>query len=162
MARWTGTWLSGLGAAGVERPRDGWRGRRLGLPPEGAGAVATTGSRLAAFFVDAIASGLVAAPFFSDPTDSRRGLAGVGVLAVMNILLLTLGGQTFGMKLIGIRVVPVRGDSGRPGFLAACIRTALLTLLLPALIFDRDGRGLHDKASGTVAVRTRDARSFAD
>jgi len=161
MARWTGTWLSGLGAAGVQAPADGWRGRRLGLPPEGPGAVATTGSRVAAFMLDSVASGLVVLPFFADPTDSRRGLAGVAVLAVMNIVLLPLTGQTFAMRLLGIKVHALRG-TGRPSFLAACIRTALLTLLLPALIFDRDGRGLHDKAAGTVVVRTRSARPFGD
>ena len=162
MARWTGTWLSGLGAAGVQAPADGWRGRGLGLPPEGTGAVATTGSRVAAFFLDAVASGLVVLPFFTDPYDSRRGLAGVAVLAVMNIVLVSLSGQTFAMRLLGIRVHALRGGSGRPSLLAALVRTALLTLLLPALIFDRDGRGLHDRAAGTVVVRTRSARSFGE
>ena len=33
------------------------------------------------------------------------------------------------------------------------LRTALLLLLVPALITDRDGRGLHDRAAGTVVVR---------
>jgi uncharacterized RDD family membrane protein YckC len=31
----------------------------------------------------------------------------------------------------------------------------LLALLVPALIWDRDGRGMHDKAAGTALVRTR-------
>jgi uncharacterized RDD family membrane protein YckC len=35
----------------------------------------------------------------------------------------------------------------------AALRTALLMLLIPALISDRDGRGLHDRAAGTVVVR---------
>jgi len=161
MPRWTETWLTGLASAGVDRSPDGWRGRRLGLPPEGVGAIATTGSRVAAFAVDAIASGLVAAPFFSDPTDSRRGVAGIGVLALMNIVLLTLSGRTFGMRLIGIRVVPLGELGGRPPLLAASVRTALLCLLIPALIFDRDGRGLHDKASGTAVVKATGSRSFA-
>lgn len=161
MARWTGTWLSGLGAAGVRTgPRDGWRGRRLGLPPEGEGAVATTGGRVAAFFVDSLASGLVAALIISDPLDQRRGLLGVAILAIVNIVPLSLTGRTLGMRLIGLRVRPVSGDAGRIGFLPACLRTALLTLLFPALIFDRDGRGLHDKAAGTVVVRAKGARSF--
>jgi uncharacterized RDD family membrane protein YckC len=30
----------------------------------------------------------------------------------------------------------------------------LLCLLVPALISDRDGRGLHDKAARTAVVRT--------
>jgi len=31
---------------------------------------------------------------------------------------------------------------------------ALLVLLVPALVMDRDGRGLHDRAAGAVVVRT--------
>jgi hypothetical protein len=35
------------------------------------------------------------------------------------------------------------------------IRTALLFLLLPALVWDRDGRGLHDRLSTTALIRDR-------
>jgi uncharacterized RDD family membrane protein YckC len=34
-------------------------------------------------------------------------------------------------------------------------------LVIPAVFMDRDGRGLHDKAAGTLVVRTREARPFA-
>jgi uncharacterized RDD family membrane protein YckC len=34
-------------------------------------------------------------------------------------------------------------------------------LVVPAVVMDRDGRGLHDKAAGTLVVRTRAARPFA-
>jgi len=37
----------------------------------------------------------------------------------------------------------------------AVLRTALLALVLPALARDGDGRGWHDRASGTIVVRTR-------
>jgi hypothetical protein len=33
------------------------------------------------------------------------------------------------------------------------VRTVLLCLLIPAFITDRDQRGLHDRAAGTVLVR---------
>ena len=33
------------------------------------------------------------------------------------------------------------------------MRTALLLLVIPAVIFDPDQRGLHDKVVGTVLVR---------
>ena len=43
---------------------------------------------------------------------------------------------------------------GRPlGLVGVFVRTLLLCLLVPALIWDRDGRGLHDKAVGSVLVR---------
>ena len=37
-----------------------------------------------------------------------------------------------------------------PGWLL--LRTALLGFLIPAVVWDRDRRGLHDKAAGTVVV----------
>jgi hypothetical protein len=33
------------------------------------------------------------------------------------------------------------------------IRTVLLLLVVPAAVWDRDSRGLHDKAAGAVQVR---------
>jgi hypothetical protein len=35
------------------------------------------------------------------------------------------------------------------------VRTALLCLVIPAIVVDRDGRGLHDRAAASVVVRTR-------
>jgi len=164
MARWTGTWLTGLASAGVDRRPDGWRGRRLGLPPEGLGSVATTGSRVAAFIVDLLAGGLIGGlvnVFVADPTPLQRTLAGNGAFALQVLLLTALTGQSLGMKLVGIRVVRVSSPSGAPGFLPSAVRLALLLLLVPALVFDRDGRGLHDKAAGTVVLKATGGRSVA-
>jgi uncharacterized RDD family membrane protein YckC len=47
-----------------------------------------------------------------------------------------------------------RADGGAPGFVAALIRSVLLCLALPPLIWDADQRGLHDRWAGTVVVRT--------
>ena len=168
MARWTGTWLSGLGAAGVQLHPPGQRpGTRLGLPAEGSGSIAGVGRRAVAFAVDAVLSGLVARLFFptrdlEEPTASS-GLAPVVVLAVVYVLGLALAGQTPGMRLLGLRTVSVAGGlqlGGAPAvpgqplrLVPAALRTALLLLLVPALITDRDGRGLHDKASGAAVVR---------
>lgn len=165
MARWTGTWLSGLAAAGVEPRADGgWRGRRWGLPPEGPGAVATTGSRIAAFALDVVLSAFVGAfvnALLVDPTETQRSLAVNGAFAVQVLLLTALTGQSLGKRVLGIRVVRSAQRDGPPGFLPAAIRTALVMLVLPAVFMDRDGRGLHDRAAGTLVVRTRAARPFA-
>ncbi len=161
MPRWTETWLSGLPST---RPQDGWKGRRLGLPPEGVGAVATTGSRLAAFFVDLIVGGAIGGlvnVFVTDPTPLQRTLSGNGAFALQVLVLTALTGQTLGMKLLGLRVARLHDLGAVPGFLPAALRTGLLVLLLPALLFDRDGRGLHDKAAGTVVLRAKTGRSFA-
>ena len=164
MARWTGTWLSGLAAAGVDtRPEGGWRGRRWGLPPEGPGAVATTGSRIAAFAIDVVCSALIGALVRGvvGGSDERLSLADETAFAVQVLLLTALTGQSLGKRVLGIRVVRLAAQDGPPGFLPAAIRTALVMLVVPAVIMDRDGRGLHDKAAGTLVVRTRAARPFA-
>jgi uncharacterized RDD family membrane protein YckC len=68
--------------------------------------------------------------------------------------LLTVGtvGSTPGKRLLRLRVVAVEG-LGRMALWRVVVRTALLGLAVPALIWDRDGRGLHDRLSGSVQVR---------
>jgi uncharacterized RDD family membrane protein YckC len=39
------------------------------------------------------------------------------------------------------------------GIPRAALRTLLLCLVIPAVVFDPDQRGAHDKAAGTVVVR---------
>jgi uncharacterized RDD family membrane protein YckC len=157
MARWTGTWISGLAAAGADRRAEGsWPGRRYGLPEDGEGAVATTGSRFAALFVDVLAGTLIAAllrGFLDDPSFLVRTLVVDGSMVLQVIVLQALTGQSLGMRLIGIRVAKASAPEAVPGFVAAAIRTALLVLIVPAVLLDRDGRGLHDKAAGTVVLR---------
>lgn len=137
-----------------ERADDDARGARLGLPADGPGSVAGTGRRVAAFAVDAVGSGLVAR--LVDPVDvhgrlgASVGLLPVVVLTVVTVVGLLLAGQTPGMRLLGLRVA--RLDGTRLGFVPVCVRTALLLLLLPAVVFDRDGRGLHDRAAGVVVL----------
>lgn len=75
----------------------------------------------------------------------------LGVFALEHILLVGTLGFTIGHRAAGIRVTRLAG--GPPGPLRALIRTVLLCLFIPALLMDRDYRGLHDRASATVAVR---------
>ncbi len=74
------------------------------------------------------------------------------VLLLQNVLLVGTAGSTIGHRLLGMRVE--RADGGAPGFVAALIRSVLLCLALPPLIWDADQRGLHDRWAGTVVVRT--------
>jgi uncharacterized RDD family membrane protein YckC len=165
MARWTGAWLSGAVGAGADsRPDGSWPGRRHGLPEEGPGAVATTGSRVAALLVDLLVGALIGALIHGllvDPTSLQRSLSANGAFAAQVVLLQALTGQSLGMRLVGIRVARLAAAEGPPGFLPVAVRTALLFLVLPALLLDRDGRGLHDKAGGTVVLRADGARGFA-
>lgn len=150
MARWTGTWLLGPAAAGVSLRAEGdWRGRRLGLPEHGPGAVATFGRRMLAFLIDAVVAALVAS-LWTAPEPPR--LWSFVPLAVLYVVAVRLTGQTLGMWLLKVRLVQL-GSPTPPTVPRAALRFLLLALLVPALISDRDGRGLHDKAAGTAAVR---------
>jgi uncharacterized RDD family membrane protein YckC len=156
MARWTGTWLSGLGAAGVSLRTEGdWRGRRLGLPESGPGSVATFNRRLGGVLVDLLVAALIGGlvnSFLAHPDVVSRQGAGIGALLLMYTALLPTAGQTFGMRVAGMRVVRL-GGGGPLSVGRAFVRGVLVVLTIPALFTDRDGRGLHDKAVGSVIVR---------
>jgi uncharacterized RDD family membrane protein YckC len=133
------------------------RGEKIGLPAAGPGSLAATGPRLVAFVVDSIASGLAAALFvhqgsggtFADRLPGSWSLVPFAVDYIVGVL---VAGRTVGMYLAGLRLVRVE----RPvaiGPLRVIARTALLCLLVPAVIFDRDGRGLHDRITDTAVVR---------
>lgn len=158
MPRWTGDWLSGPQHTLRElRSPETWPGERLGLPREGAGSIASFSARAAAFAVDSLAAGFVTAIFFRPSPDSSP-LAGAWpsytVLAVGLTLLVALTGRTLGMRVLGLRVVPIADASRPPGLGRALLRTLplMLTVGLTAF-FGRDGRGLHDMLAGTAVVR---------
>lgn len=142
--RWTGSWLGGPRSAGLAV---GYPGERLGLPETGRGSIATFGRRLAAFAVDVVISDVFALLLF--PQVAYWNLL---VFFVEVFLLTAMMGGSAGHRVCGVYIA--RMDGRRPvGFLWAFVRTALLCLLIPALIWDRDFRGLHDRAANTVAVR---------
>ena len=74
------------------------------------------------------------------------------VFAVMTAALLVLFGTTVGKRLVGIRITAT-GERNWPWPVAMVVRTLLLCLALPAVVYDRDQRGLHDRAAGTVNQR---------
>jgi uncharacterized RDD family membrane protein YckC len=135
-----------------------FRGERLGLAESGSGSLSTTGLRLGAFVVDAIASSLIAALFVQAAggggVDGRLpGSWSLLPLAVDYLLGVLVAGRTLGMYLFGLRLVRVEGRDAAVDPVRIFVRTALLFALVPALIWDRDGRGLHDRLSGTAVVR---------
>lgn len=144
-----GSWLEGPGAA-LDSDETGYRGRRLGLPESGTNSVAGIGRRLGAIVVDWLLSYVIVVGVFgADYTHVPGQLAVLGMFAAENIVLVSLLGHTIGKRLFGIRVVRL-GSSLTP--LAVLVRTVLLCLLIPAVVFDRDTRGLHDRAARTVVV----------
>lgn len=148
------SWLEGPRArtsdSDVDHP-----GRQLGMPRSGRGSIARFGRRLVAILIDWVMVNLVATlllGFTFASGDSGGSWKPLAVLAVENLVLLSTIGSTFGHRVVGLRLQGLGG--GRATVLQVLVRTVLLCLAVPALIWDRDGRGLHDKAAGTVLVRT--------
>jgi len=151
-----GSWLLGPKATLENQGVDfGYPGARLGLPETGVGSVATFGRRLVALCVDwfaclAISQAIVRGTQGS-PNDAS--VLTLQLFAVQSLIFTVLLGGSFGQALLGIGVRKVSGQ--RLGLFAVILRTGLLCLVFPALIWDRDGRGLHDQVARSVAVRTR-------
>lgn len=77
--------------------------------------------------------------------------ATLAVFAVEQILLIGTLGYSIGHRVAGIHVVRLGGAQAGP--LAALVRTILLCLVIPAVVFDPDQRGLHDRAMNTILIR---------
>lgn len=123
-----------------------WPGHRFGLPEDGPRSIARIGRRLAAFAIDIAIGALISFAFF----DYDRW-ASLLIFAVLQVLFLVLLSGSIGHLLLGMRVVPLGG--GWIGLWRPVVRTVLLSVAVPALISDRDRRGLHDRLAGTVLVR---------
>ncbi len=159
-----GSWLEG-GPGG--RGDGDAAGAGLGLPPTGSGSLARLGRRVVALSVDWVACLAVSAvllPVRDDGLFLLRGdsLGTLAVFAVENLVLVATLGHTLGHRLLGLQVRRVvrtapgatpQTVAGPVGVVAALVRTLLLCLVLPAVVWDSDGRGLHDRAAGTVLVR---------
>jgi len=144
--RWTGSWLSGAPGGPAPGGADAFPGERFGLPKEGRGSVATIGRRLLALLIDWLLCTLIALAILGS-----QGWT-LPIFAAETYLLTALTGFTVGKRLLGIRVARL---DGRPvGLLWALVRTLLLLAVVPALITDRDLRGLHDRAANTIVIRT--------
>lgn len=121
--------------------------------PEIPGEVAGLGRRLAALTIDWLVAIGVSLLLFRDVTygSLESSVAILLIFAVEVILLTWLTGASFGQRIIGIQVV--RTDGGRLGLGRVALRTVLICLVVPAVVIDSDGRGLHDRAVGSVVVR---------
>lgn len=148
-----GSWLSGPRAAAEDMGVDfGYRGERLGLPQDGPGAVAPVGRRIAAILIDWAGCTLIAYGLLANGEPSAASNWALIVFFLMGVLTVGTLGVTPGKRLLNLRVVDVSG--ARLSFPRAALRTLLLSLAIPALIWDRDSRGLHDRLARAVQVRT--------
>ena len=150
----------------------------LRLPEAGPGSLTPLGRRAVALVVDWGLSMAVASLFWPDPTAVGPWVLGAEpwatllVFVVSTAVLVGLLGYTVGHRALGLRVArlvsmpdpaPVGPDGesgpermaapGPPGLAVAALRTVLVALVIPPVVWDRSGRGMHDLAARTVIVR---------
>ncbi len=140
-----GSWLEGT-------PGDSAGGR-----PQPSGSRASVGRRLVALCIDWFACVLVNYLIFVVPSGLAfadiNSMTTLGVFAIENVALVSTLGATFGHRILGLAVRRADDGTRNPGFGQAIARTALLCLVIPAVVWDSTGRGLHDRIAGTVIVR---------
>lgn len=114
---------------------------------------ASVGRRLGALVIDWFASLGIALLVFRDfaygTPDSM--LATTGVFYAEIVLFTFLISCSFGQRLLSMRVVNLNG--GRLSLWRIMLRTLLILLVIPALVMDSDGRGLHDRIVGSRVIR---------
>ncbi|WP_332603369.1 RDD family protein [Arthrobacter sp. S2(2024)] len=137
-----GSWLTGPDTSGISK----YPGARLGLPESGPGSMARAGRRILAICID-----WVIALVISNFAFGGNQWATLAVFAVEQVLLIGTLGYSIGHRVAGIHVVRLGG--AQAGSLAALVRTILLCLVIPAVVFDPDQRGLHDRAMNTILIR---------
>jgi hypothetical protein len=125
-----------------------WPCKRLGLPEAGPRSVGRFGRRMVAILIDWVPCYLIVLVFLRPDPFGFKVLA---LFAVVQVLFLLLLNGSIGHLITGMRVVPL--VPGYLGLWRPFVRTFLLVLVIPAVIYDRDQRGLHDRWIGTVLVR---------
>jgi uncharacterized RDD family membrane protein YckC len=119
------------------------------------GEVAGLGRRVAAIAIDWIACILLSRVIFGQfAYGSPESSFAILLLFIAEVTLFTwLISASFGQRLLGISVV--RLDGGRLALWRVLVRTLLICIVIPAVVYDSVGRGLHDRAVGSVAIRAR-------
>jgi uncharacterized RDD family membrane protein YckC len=137
------------GAESNDGTQQRWRGERLGLPQSGPGAIASFPRRIIALWLDwMIALGVTS--LFERPPGNWTVLL---VWFLITAVAVGAFGFTAGHAIVGLRVARMDGATF-VGF-RSVVRSLLIALVIPAVVWDADGRCLHDKAAGTVVIRVR-------
>lgn len=127
------------------------------------------GRRLIGIAIDWVLCLMISSAFFALPdaqnlTSLERIFVGgnpmatIGIWAAQHFLLVATLGTTVGHRIVRLRVVR---DDGVPfvGPLRALGRTVLLALVIPAVVWDDQGRGLHDRAVNTRILTAKGVTS---
>jgi uncharacterized RDD family membrane protein YckC len=112
------------------------------------------GRRFAALMVDWLACYFIVAASAGGlgAMAPNRSLTVLALFFAEVAILSALQGASLGHKIFGIRIVRF-ADGGAISPIAALIRSALLVSVIFAVTFDENGRGMHERFSGSVLTR---------
>ena len=112
------------------------------------------GRRMLGVLIDWLMSYAIAIGFFVEFGESSMGAVVFLVFTAQYLIFAALGGATPGHRIMGLKIVRF-SDGQMPTPIQALIRTSLLVIILTAITFDQNGRGINERLSNTVLVRTR-------
>lgn len=116
---------------------------------------ASFGRRLLALVIDWFACYFLVALFMGGVDQVAGSPAAsfyiLGAFVLESWLFTVLLGGSFGKLVTRLRVVRYDGRGGLDP-LRALLRAVLVALVIPAVVFRPDGRGLHDMATGSMTV----------
>ena len=121
--------------------------------PEGV----TLGRRLAAITIDWLASYAIAFAFFAGGGNfgervSESRVPTTLIFVAEYAILIALTGASFGHRLLRLKVVDF-SHGGLPTIRQVLIRTGLMAIVITAITYDEDGRGIHERFSQTRLER---------
>ncbi|MCX6495029.1 MAG: RDD family protein [Actinobacteria bacterium] len=145
-------------------PPSSYPGERLKLPRTGPGSVARPGRRIVALLIDwwmaSLIVTLVVRPVPAGASDSQfvaamqqQSIMTLALFVALQIVAIAIIGGSIGHRLLGCYVAPLAG--GWVGLWRPVVRSLLLALVVPAIVWDSDQRGFHDKVARTVLLRTK-------
>ncbi len=115
---------------------------------------APLGRRMLALVIDWIVAALSATALTGvnyPPDDPMQNLVITGFFVVEVGLLVGLLGSSIGKRVVGIRI---ENPDGQPiGIGYGLLRTALVCLIIPAIVQNKEGRGLHDIVVGSREIK---------
>ncbi len=112
------------------------------------------GRRLAAITLDWLACYAIVAALSGGigQMEPNKSPITLGLFFVEVWVLTSLIGASLGQKIFGLRVVRF-ADGSAITPIQALLRTFFLVLVVTAVTYDENGRGIHERISGTVLTR---------
>ncbi|AGF72943.1 RDD family protein [Corynebacterium halotolerans] len=131
-----------------------WPGEKLGLPQSGPGSLASVARRTGGVAIDWVIAWIIAS-FVGTFTDVLGGVSTMTLMfwAVLGIICGWLFARTPGQAVLGMGIARVDVGGAKVGLWRAVVRTLLTAFILPAALVDSDGRGMHDRATGTSVIQ---------